>query len=118
MAVLAKRKRLSGAQYSKRRAEKQKDETKQEGSFLKYLSTPHREEDGPELNNQTDADNEAEERRKYQFQKSLNHKIKCTVCTKKQNLKDIYHGKISLVYMLTMVIMLLGPNLMIVCDKF
>ena len=49
---MAERKRLSGAQYRKRRAEKQKDETKQ-GSFLKYLCTPHRDEDGPELNNQT-----------------------------------------------------------------
>ena len=108
---MAERKRLSGAQYRKRRAEKQKDETKQEDSFLKYICTPHRNEDGPELNNQ----NEAE---KISVSEEFEPQNQMHGRTKKQNLKDIYHAKIQLVYVLTMAILLLGPNLMIVYDKF
>ena len=59
---MAERKRLSGAQYRKRRVENEKYVTKQGGSLLQYLRTPHRDEDGPEeLHNQAEADKEAEE---------------------------------------------------------
>uniref|UniRef100_A0A0B7BKV8 Uncharacterized protein n=1 Tax=Arion vulgaris TaxID=1028688 RepID=A0A0B7BKV8_9EUPU len=59
---MAERKRLSGAQYRKRRAENEKDVTKQGDSLLKYLCTPHRDEGSPEeLNNQAEADKEAKE---------------------------------------------------------
>ena len=60
---MAERKRLSGAQYRKRRAEQDKYVRKQGDSLLKYLCTPHRDTGGPEeLNNQAEAeaDNEAE----------------------------------------------------------
>jgi hypothetical protein len=61
---MAEIKRLSGAQYRKRRAEHDKYVTKQGDSLLKYLCTPHRDTDGPEeLNNQAEADKEAEIRR-------------------------------------------------------
>ena len=59
---MADRKRLSGAQYRKRWAENEKYVTKQGDAWLKYLRTPHRDEDGPEeLNNQAEANREAED---------------------------------------------------------
>ena len=62
---MAERKRLSGAQYRKRRAEHDKYVTKQGDSLLKYICTMHRDADGPEeLNNQAEADKEAEEIRR------------------------------------------------------
>ncbi|XP_063806839.1 zinc finger MYM-type protein 1-like [Pseudophryne corroboree] len=41
-----RKKKLSGAQYRKRRAEKEKEQGKQEGSFLKYLRPQHRDDEG------------------------------------------------------------------------
>ena len=58
---MAERKRLSGAQYRKLKAKKLDETKKQEGYFLKYLCTPRRDDDDPELNNQTEADKEEEE---------------------------------------------------------
>ncbi|XP_063788817.1 uncharacterized protein LOC134944173 [Pseudophryne corroboree] len=41
-----RKKKLSGAQYRKRKAEKEKEQGKQEGSFLKYLRPQHRDDEG------------------------------------------------------------------------
>ena len=58
---MTERKRLSGAQYCKQRAEHDKYVTRQGDSLLKYIFTPHRDTDGPEeLNNQAEADKEAD----------------------------------------------------------
>ncbi|XP_065667771.1 zinc finger MYM-type protein 1-like [Hydra vulgaris] len=53
-------KKLSGAQYRKRRAANEGSITKQTGSLLKYLSSPQKNENGTdELKSQVEADREA-----------------------------------------------------------
>ncbi|XP_065654529.1 zinc finger MYM-type protein 5-like [Hydra vulgaris] len=59
---MAERKKLSGAQYRKRRAANEGFKTKQAGSLLKYLCSPQRNENvTDELKNQVEADREADE---------------------------------------------------------
>ncbi|XP_065667774.1 zinc finger MYM-type protein 5-like [Hydra vulgaris] len=58
---MAERKKLSGAQYRKRRAANEGSIIKQAGSLLKYLSSPQKNENGTyELKNQVEADREAD----------------------------------------------------------
>lgn len=104
-SAMADIKRLSGAQNRKRRAERQKVETKQKGSFLKYLCTSHTYEEGPELDNQNEADNEAEDM-------SISEELESQNETHGRHQENISEVKTSLVYVLTMATLLLGQDLM------